>query len=587
MICSQKTMNVILVLIVSYAVLLGAGRYSIYAVTVFFCLTILSIFFHSGKMVLKKDILVFLIFAVFAVFSTCYANYKWGALLFSSSILCGSLFYFALRSSESWKEKLLYTLLICGIFNGILGIYQSVDQTNISGFFYDKNAYSGFLTPLIPVSIYLQLNIKKRYLAYATAFLIFSNLLSHSRAGIYTTILAIFMIVIYLWKNKEKDQIRNLAITLFLGFISYFIFSYTVEFFLPSNNVFIKATDSFMGRFYIYHTSLKAFMSAPVFGHGIYSFQGVSGTLINLYNINIFSTYTHAHNIFLNILVELGIVGLFIFLAFFFIVIKGPFYSNGFYFKIAILSFFLHNMYEYNFTAPPFQVLLAILSALIMKEKNEESDIIQFKGWVKKICLYLLLCFFVFVYMPQVIGYLYSDRAKKVETNYKDLLYSAYFGYLLSGAQENLATYYEKVYFSSNKENRQSSDTAEKYYLQALELDSLKGDLYIKIAKFYYRTGRESIAEEYLIKVINLFPYQPIYKYEIAKYYRSMGRHDKAIKVLLVADEFLKKYAALSPFRIKVLNELSDNYKEAGNIKLYDEYNVKADRLTKYLNIQK
>lgn len=588
MIYSQAMKYFLLMLIAGYAIVLGAGYYSIFTITIFFCLIVLSFILYPGTIKIKRDVLIYLAFAVYAVLSICYANYKWGALLFSSSILCGALYYLLLRNSEGWEEKLLYTLVICGVINGIFGIYQAIGQAKISALFYDKNAYSGFLTPLIPVSIYLQLRFKKRYLTCTTSFLIFSNLLSHSRAGICTTILALFVIVLYLWKNKEKEQIKHLTLAVLFGIISYFVFSYTVDLLLkPMPGLTEGAVDTSIGRFYIHYTALRAFLDAPIFGHGIYSFQGVSSTFINTFTIDPF-IYSHAHNIFLNILVELGIVGLLIFLAFLFIVMKGPFYSKGFYFKIALLSFFLHNMYEYNYTAPPFQVILAVLCALIMEEKKVESDMVKPKRLIKQVLVYLLLCFFIFVYIPNVIGYLYSEKARKVDKNYKYLAYSAYFGYFISVTQENLASHFERVYFYPSKDdrNRQFFDIAEKYYLRALALDRTKGDLYIKIAKFYYRAGKQKIAEQYMLKVIQLFPYQPVYKYEYAKYYKSLGRYDEALKILLEVNEFFKKYKALSPFRIKVFNELAEDYKAIGDMKSYKEYNGKAYRLKNYLEMQ-
>lgn len=573
--------------ITGYALILGAGCYSIYTISIFFLCTLLSFIYCYKAINIKKDMLIYLCFAVYAVSSTCYANYKWGALLFSSSILSGSLFYIALRNSTNWKEKILYTLIICGIVNGIFGIYQAVDQAMVSGLFYDKNAYSGFLTPVIPLSIYLQLKQNKKYLCAATSFLIFSNLLSHSRAGICTTILALFIIAFHLWKNIDREKIRILALSVIFGFYSYLIFSYILELFVVHLSGLTEgAIGTSIARFYIFKKAIMSYVSAPIFGHGIYSFQGIYQTFINpltMYEPTIFS---HAHNIFLNILVELGIAGCLLFLYFLFLVIRGPFFSKGFFFKIAFLSFFLHNMYEYNFTAPPFQVLLTTLSALLMNEKEAESYKAKSFSWIKSIFMYVLLCFFAFVYIPNITGYFYSEKAKKLDNNYKQLSYSAYFGYLLSGAQKNLGSYYEKTYFFSNKENNHFFELAENYYLKALALDNLNGDLYIDIAKFYYRTGREGIAEEYLLKAAHLFPYQPIYKYEIARYYGKMNKNYDSIRVLLETNEFLHKYSPLSPFRINIFNELAEQYKKIGDIKSYNEYNEKIYRLTSYLKGQ-
>jgi tetratricopeptide (TPR) repeat protein len=404
-------------------------------------------------------------------------------------------------------------------------------------------------------------------------------------------LLALLAILIYFLIKNDKKTAKSILLTIFSGFALYITFRYVIGFLIQSPS--IPSVEGGMlssfYRFYIFEKTIKLFSDAPLFGHGINSIKGLFNTVANPFLINM-ESHVHAHNIFLNILIELGIVGFILFLFFLFIIFKGPFFSSRFLLKISLLSFLLHNMYEYNFPAPPFQVLFYTLSALIISETDSRINYIEVKSWMKRAANYLILIFFFTLVVPQYIGFYYFDKAKKtiksqdIDSAYRYLLYASTFSYASSMVQESMADFLNQIYMSSSKlKNDQLKQDIEKYYLKALKLNSVNGEIYIGIAKFYYKTGKSGLSEKYLTKALNLFPYNQFYKIEMARFYKATGRIAEAIKILTDIDNFLHKYAPFFPLRITVCFELAEDHRTEGNMKLYQNYSEKSARLKKFL----
>ncbi len=579
--------NILLMCVAAYASILGGYLSPANGILIFFVLTIILFLWFSPAIKLKKDVLVVLIFSLYAALSTLWAEDKWASIMFSSSFLSGALLYSMLRNYENWEDKLLFVLVFCGVINGLFGVFQIFNGNATVGLFYNRNPYSGFLTPLIPISIYLYHRSSKTVFAYITSFLIFSNLLSNSKAGMTAMILALLVILIYFLIKKNNKLAKSIVLTACGGFVLYIIFTYAIELLPKSVPISVPSSEGGMrasiSRFYFFEKTFKLFLDAPLFGHGINSIKGLFDTVVNHFAFNV--SHVHAHNIFLNILIELGIVGFIMFLYFLFLVIKGPLFSSRFLLKIALFSFFLHNMYEYNFPAPPFQVLFYTLSALIITETDNKISFIEVKVWMKKAANYSILIFFFTLIVPQYIGFYYFDKAKKtvasndVDGAYKYLLYASTFSYASSMIQESMADFLSQIYMSSSKSrNGQLMYDIEKYYLKALNLNSVNGEIYIGMAKFYFKTGRSELSEKYLIKVTKLFPYNQMYRIEMANFYKATGRFAESIKLLIDVDKFLSKYAPLDPLRIQAFLKLAECYRAQGNLSLYQKYIEKGEQ---------
>ncbi|MCX5811446.1 MAG: O-antigen ligase family protein [Proteobacteria bacterium] len=581
--------SIMLLCIAAYASLLGGYLSPAYGILIFFILTIILFLWFSPSIKIKKDVLVVLIFSLYAAASALWAEDKWASIMFSSSLLSGGLLYLMLRNYENWEDRLLFVLVFCGVINAALGAFQAIHDTP-KGFFYNPNTYSGFLTPLIPLSMYLYWKYKKTSLVWITSFLIFSDLMSTSRAGILSMFLSLLVVLYFLFKSKEKKAFIRLIFGASVAFAFYLIFPYILDLFMtvqhnaisPVNATLEKGTKSIVQKYYQHQDTLKLFLKSPFFGHGINSYLGLIKTIANPY---LQRMQVHTHNMFLNILVELGIIGFIFFALFVIIVLKRSIFSTNYFFKAALFAYLFHNLVEYNFPAPPFQVIFYTLAALIVTETDSTINFIEVKAWMKKAANYSILIFFFALIVPQYIGFYYLNKAKNtvesqdIDGAYKYLFYASSFSYASSMVQESMADFLSQIYMSSKQKSEQLSQDTEKYYLKALNLNSVNGEIYIGIAKFYFNTGKHELSERYLVKATELFPYNQMYKIEMANFYKATGRFAESVKLLMDVDKFLSKYAPLDPLRILACLKLAECSRAEGNLKLYRNYSEKAERL--------
>ncbi len=358
--------NVFPILIVFSASLTGGYFAPDSGITLFFLLVVILFVAIRPEFQLRKDELLSLLFAFAGAASAVYAADTFGAILYSGSFVAGSIFYLVLRNSSGWESPLLKSIVAGGC---IVGLAEALHQINVlpDGPFYNSNPFSGFITPLVSVAFYLYFKGRENIYLFASALLVFANFISASRAGIATMILALAAMLFYFSRLKDWAAAKRLLLVVFVGFCSFLLFSEAKDALMLKGipGMLEKQPTAIIQRAYLLKTTLQVIRQAPLFGHGLDSFRAVMGTLSNPYLV---TPSVHAHSLYLNILAEMGIVGLGLFLIFLAIIFKGPF-CKTYILKVALLSFLLHNIVEYNFPPPPFQVLFYLLCAAIMQEK--------------------------------------------------------------------------------------------------------------------------------------------------------------------------------------------------------------------------
>ena len=397
-----------LMLVVLFASLLGGYLSPHWGITLFFLLTVLLLLRIGSDIRLGKDEVLSLLFACCGAGSALYAADKWGAILFSGSFMAGALFYVILRNSSDWEPPLLKTIVVGGC---IVGLCEAFRQINLLpyGLFYNPNPFSGFLTPLVPVSLYLYSKYRKKIYVVASALLVFANFISASRTGVATMIMAFAAMALFFYRDRDRGAVKALILVCFVGFCSFLLFSQVKDVLILKGTAGMleKQPTGIIQRAYLLKTTLQIIRQAPFLGHGLNSFQAVMGTVSNPYVV---IPAVHAHSLYLNILAELGIVGLGLFLSFLVLVIKGPVYPS-FLLKVALLAFLFHNVVEYNFPPPPFQVLFYLLCAAIMRGKSPAPNLLHIRGRTARTIPALLALYFILVHLFPVVGLSLLGRA--------------------------------------------------------------------------------------------------------------------------------------------------------------------------------
>jgi O-antigen ligase len=400
--------KVMLIFVVLFASLLGGHLSPLWGITLFFLSTVLLLFTAGPDFQLRKDEVLSLLFAFCGAASALYAGDRWGAILFSGSFMAGSLFYIILRNSSDWEPPLLKTIVIGGC---IVGFCEALRQVNFLpyGLFYNSNPFSGFLTPLVPISFYLYSKYRKNVYVVASTLLVFANFISASRTGVATMILVFVVMVLFFYRDRDKSAAKTLVLAFFVGFCSFLLFSQVKDVLMLKGaaGMLEKQPTGIIQRAYLFKVTLQVIGQAPFLGHGLNSFHALMGTVSNPYVVN---PAIHAHSLYLNILAELGVVGLALFLSFLVLVLKGPWYAS-FLLKVAVMAFLLHNVVEYNFPPPPFQVLFYLLCAAIMRGKAPEPSLLRIRGSAARIVPVFLALYFIVVHLFPAIGFILLGRA--------------------------------------------------------------------------------------------------------------------------------------------------------------------------------
>lgn len=186
----------------------------------------------------------------------------------------------------------------------------------------DKNKF--FLT--IVVINFLSLGIlmsldRMPYIIYIFSITILVILLKQYRSGLILSLILIFSIFIFFFNNYSKVNNKYLSLTKEIEYSK-------IQRFLSSK---VEKAESISGNkinndlssdyLKIYNTAYKIFLNNIFIGSGVKSYHSECLKLLIKDEKNILCS-THPHNIYLEILVNQGIVGFLIFISFIFILLK-------------------------------------------------------------------------------------------------------------------------------------------------------------------------------------------------------------------------------------------------------------------------
>jgi len=248
---------------------------------------------------------------------------------------------------HGWKMEIPFTIIICFylLSRGIDKWFKyAIIAMICAGFFYafwtfvcnfDKNIYNGIVYPLMEAQGYVadyragftasyganglymsmgivayigyfffsgQCNINNRKLYIGLLILIIAMLLTGKRGQTIALMLSFYVLYYFYNSNKKFGRVFKLvSITLIICLIIY-----VVSLFIPSVLTVIQRfqeqaskDDISTGRFYMWQNAWELFTQKPLFGRGWRWFRYSSYTLVD-YDV---------HNVFLQWLTEVGIVG--------------------------------------------------------------------------------------------------------------------------------------------------------------------------------------------------------------------------------------------------------------------------------------
>ncbi|MFC1753201.1 O-antigen ligase family protein [Thermoproteota archaeon] len=241
-----------------------------------------------------------------------------------------SLFYFARSCNDTERKLLLKTVILSSLFVGLYGIYQYfigipqallqmksghtltparlaiIGLKRIWSTFPSPNAYAGYLIMAIPLSLGMSLNTKNRFGLKQKGFLVLAMLLfinlilTQSIAAILSIIIASGLIAIV-----NKNRSRNLIICIVIAAIALAAILYLRL--LPKNTA-ASPIQSMQHRISYCREAILILKQHPLMGVGLGNYPGVKSMF--------------AHNSYLQIWIELGLLGIVSFLGIIILTIK-------------------------------------------------------------------------------------------------------------------------------------------------------------------------------------------------------------------------------------------------------------------------
>ncbi len=356
-------------------------------------------------------------------------------------------------------EVLVLVLLIEVIFTittYLLPIYD--DFTGIS---MNRNISTFSILLKVPIFIYYFSKLKnkfflKPYIILFEILTIFSIFILESRAGIVLIFLIYFLLFFY--KDYSK---RRLIFLLFLSLISFSVFTNSMSNHLNEKTLNpneILQDESLNYRVDYYINSLELFKSNPIFGHGIGSWK-IKSLLYQDYNDSSIISPYYVHNDFLQILMELGLIGLilysFILVKFLIFLLKRL--KKGKYFLLLIcfviflidssLNFPIHRSQEII----PFILIISYLSFESLKNKPRRVESNKIKLLLILLCSISSVSLFLEHRSLKLQGDLYNDYSNNTfNVDYKLLKPIDYNFPNLTSNTVPLSTYISRYYINDN-----------------------------------------------------------------------------------------------------------------------------------------
>ena len=252
-----------------------------------------------------------------------------------------------LNTDQKFIRYFFYSILICFLilildgfyqyFNGknIIGL-ETPDKNRVSSFFHEEMILGSYLSRLWPIFFGLSIFIikQKKMATYLCILIIILSyvliFLSGDRAAFFNVNLSLIIILLFT-KKYFKFKLITFLSSFFLIFIITFInptakqrvFDQTINQLTAdydeNRTLYIFSKD----HTHHYITAYRMFLDQKIFGVGMKNFRYLCNE--KKYESNKDSCATHPHNTYIQVLAELGLVGLLFLLILFFYYIKSLF----------------------------------------------------------------------------------------------------------------------------------------------------------------------------------------------------------------------------------------------------------------------
>lgn len=372
-------------------------NYGIHNVLIpFFALSLIALRAKIAKNVFlyhKKIIVLLVLFYVWMWISAFLSEYQETAIKYSIRCIYYPIIFgtflmitFKNKNATNYHKLIFYFLLFVSVFGIVEKIYPQiwnlkalqllrgsfppVDTHRIASFLFNPNPFGFLMSFGIFLGLVLYANDGNKTLSrywFYLGSISFSTtaILSGSRNAWFVLIVGVLFVGLYR-VIKIKYIITVLVASLGLLFIIVLLSKGSMDFFAIMNSRFIETFQNGLGeRVLLWKQAIIEFYQHPIFGIGMEVFSKHIGTQVLGGNY-------HTHNIILNILVELGIVGFAIVLLFIVTLLERVNISNPIV-AIPLALLFVSQMFDYFFFNAPFMTIFLFFLAFACNSKVNDN----------------------------------------------------------------------------------------------------------------------------------------------------------------------------------------------------------------------
>jgi O-antigen ligase len=571
----------------------------IFNIVIFFLIIVYLISTKIKKsFVFKKDIINFFLFAFVSVLFTSllFSINKNRSLYYSFIVFSGICLFYLVSSLERRYSLILLKIFLLSTFLVVAyGIYQyfwgfkilreqiqfyHAEFLNLEDFrkrlfenrifstFVYAPALAGFLLVTIPITIgFLQAHLKrlKTIIFFCFLFLqIVALFLTFSKAGF---LLFLVTLLVYACLVRRKIEMRIVVWSLIVFLLLFNILLVLGAKDFPTIEGFKSSYNYRLGH---YRAALSLFKERPLLGFGLMTF-GLSYPKVMRPQDK---ETQYVHNCYLQIMQELGILGIIALVGFFIfyfksfipriILVSGR--SHGKEIQVnkemilcgglltGILAFCLHSIVDNDFYFA--QILTSVFFLMGITISLGKKSFFQFSKKTINLIkfFFIILCILGIIYSYFCsLSYYYTKKAQ-AESNF-EVKIKEYLAAIKSNPF-NDALYYEVASTYEDKW-RESNDgqyfkCAQNYYRQAIAYNKMLAFYRFSLGNLYfssYARSKNNVllsrAIEQLNKAVELYPTKTYYRFYLANMLRIAGERKKSIMQLKKAQELKKEKEAI------------------------------------------
>lgn len=477
---------------------------------------------------LERGFIVFIIFLLIGLNSgiSPFLGFNYIFTLFSVG-----LFFYGLKTAMPNRGKILAAILTSALAVSVMALFQKigisifnvkfVTANRITGTFFNANRLAGYLgLTLLPA---VSFSLKKKWAWVLSALILLAILFTKSRGGLLFIYAALNIFAYLNWHNRKKFRVSIVLFNIILLFV-FFQTPYSSRF---KTNI-LKA-HNVRQREVIWWTALRMLQDHPLFGIGAgafpMSFEHYRTPFVMKFVPTTDSAF-HAHNDYLQILAETGIIGLslvlFALLIFFKKMKVRTVYDRA---AVAVVcSMLFYELVDFNLQIMPTLILFLTLIFLLFYLKAP-SQVQQ-----RKSSFVVLGVSLIFLLLLQLVNFRLAQAAVlfKKGNAFEQIDKNRALNYYTRVLKLNPYYEYYHAFAGHTLADLGRNSKAVYQYRYAAKLNKFKMSYFANLAILYYKQGRIFDAVWGFEKGVEAEPYKPQAWNKLALMSEYLGDYKKA-----------------------------------------------------------